>query len=126
MLRILAVVMGETLMAGSAVVEAVGNHLAVDMRTVWAPDDVFFNLIRDRQVVSALLREVGGKRVADGNVTEKIKTQKGIIIDFLTGANHRKKVEHWVPKWLGFPAATYTERRFTTLEKWQSVSALIR
>jgi ParB family chromosome partitioning protein len=102
-LTILAVVMGETMQAGSAVVEAVGACLKLDMATLWTPDDALFDLVRDRQVANAMLREVAGKKVADGNVAEKVKTQKAIIRDCLAGENNRKKVEDWTPKWLRFP-----------------------
>jgi ParB family chromosome partitioning protein len=125
-LSIIAVVMGETLLAGSAAVEAVGCYLKVDMKTLWAPDDVFFELMRDRQVVNAVLRDIGGKRVADGNVAEKLKTQKAIIRDYVNGSNNRKKVENWVPKWMTFPAASYTPRPFPTLIKWQGVEAAFK
>jgi ParB family chromosome partitioning protein len=52
---VLAIVMGETLSAGSPVIDAVGVHLGVDMAGVWQADDVFFALLRDRQVLTAML-----------------------------------------------------------------------
>lgn len=120
-LAILAVVMGETMEAGSAVVEAVGSYLKVDMGALWTPDDALFDLVRDRQVTNAMLREVAGKKVADGNIAEKVKTQKAIVRDCLTGSNDRRKVEGWVPRWLRFPAASYTARPFASLAKWRQV-----
>lgn len=120
-LAVIAIVMGETMEAGSAVVEAVGSYLKVDMANLWTPDDVLFDLMRDRQVANAMLREVAGKKVADGNLTEKVKTQKAIIRDHLAGENQRPKVEGWVPKWLRFPAASYTARPFPTLSAWKQV-----
>lgn len=125
-LAILAVVMGETMEAGSAVVDAVGSYLAVDMGQYWTPDDTLFDLIRDRQVTNAMLREVAGKKIADGNVAEKVKTQKAILRDCLTGTNDRRKVESWVPRWLCFPAASYTARPFPTLAKWKQVERLVQ
>ena len=125
-LAIVAIVMGETMEAGSAVVEAVGAYLKVDMASLWTPDEAFFDLIRDRQVVNAMLREVGGKKVADGNIAGKVKVQKGIIRDHLTGENDRPKVEGWTPKWLRFPAASYTARPFVTLARWKGVERDLR
>jgi len=104
------VVMGETLEAGSAIVEAVGVHLQVDMGAVWHPDDVFFSLIRDREVVTAMTAEVAGQMVADANARETLKTRKAVIKDYLTGTNGRPKVENWLPRWFRFPIATYTDR----------------
>lgn len=125
-LAILAVVMGETMQAGSAVVEAVGSYLKVDMASLWTADDALFDQLRDRQVTNAMLREVAGKKVADANVAEKVKTQKAIIRDCLAGTNDRKKVDGWTPKWLRFPAASYTARPFATLAKWKQIEDRFR
>lgn len=125
-LAIAAVVMAETLAAGSAEVEAAGTWLKVDMGQFWSPDTAFFDLIRDREAINAMLKEVGGKRVADGNVSEKVKTQKAILRDFLDGTNDRPKVARWTPKWLTFPASAYTRRPFATAERGKAVAPLLR
>src|SRR3546814_16417093 len=78
-LAVLAVVMGETLEAGSAVVEAVGGYLGVDMASLWTPDDALLDLLRDRKVVNAVLRDIAGQPTANATVAEKIKTQKSHI-----------------------------------------------
>jgi ParB family chromosome partitioning protein len=124
-LAIAAVVMGETLAAGSAEVEAAGLHLKVDMAAFWSPDQAFFDLIRDREAVNAMLKEVGGKKVADGNVSEKVKTQKGILRDFLEGTGDRVKVAKWTPKWLTFPAMAYTRRPFATAQRSKAVAPML-
>lgn len=124
-LRVLTVVMGETLEAGSAVVEAVGVHLKLDMGAVWQPDDAFFDLIRDRQVVNAMVSEVAGKSSADANIAEKVRTQKDIIRACLTGANGRTKVDSWLPGWMQFPVRAYTDRGgLRTAEQWARVRSL--
>lgn len=124
-MRVLAIVMGETLAAGSAVIEALGNHLKVDMGAWWQPDDAFFDLLRDKEIANAMLADVGGETVADGNVAEKVKTQKKIVRDFLAGENGRQKVEAWLPRWLKFPAQSYTSRGgFRTADQWAKVQSL--
>jgi ParB family chromosome partitioning protein len=126
-LAILAVAMGETLEAGNELVEAVGVHLAVDARATWKPDDAFFEHLRDRTVVNAMLAEVAGKTVADANLTERLKTQKQIICDCIAGANGREKVEGWVPGWLAFPVRTCTGAgSLRTAEAWQRVAHLFQ
>lgn len=125
-MTIAAVVMGESLAAGGEAVEAVGAYLKPDMAELWTADDAFFDLIRDRAVANAMLKDVGGKRVADGNVTEKVKTQLGIIRDHLAGANDRPKVEGWTPKWLAFPPAAYVGRPFPTAASHKAVQPLLR
>ncbi len=105
--RIAAFAMAESLAAGSAAVEAAGVHLKVDPRKAWQPDAVFFELIRERATINAMLAEVAGEAVAKGNVTEKVKTQKQIIGDCLAGKNDRPKVENWLPGVMAFPFRSY-------------------
>ncbi|WP_245467213.1 MULTISPECIES: hypothetical protein [unclassified Mesorhizobium] len=124
-LRVLSLVMAETLEAGSAVIEALGHNLNVDMAASWQADEAFFELLRDKEVANAMLTDIGGKPVADGNVSQKVKTQKKIIRDFLAGENGREKVESWLPRWMKFPAESYTARGgFRTADQWAKVRHL--
>jgi len=107
---VIAIVMGETLFAGSAAVEAVGRHIGIDMTAWWNADDAFFDGLRDKEVLTALVAEVGGAEVAAANAKEKGATLRAIVRDHLDGSNGRTKVEGWVPKWMTFPTAAYTER----------------
>jgi ParB family chromosome partitioning protein len=107
---VIAIVMGETLAAGSAAVEAVGGEIGVDMARYWQADDAFFDLIRDKEVLTAIVAEVAGDMVAKANAKEKGKTLKRIIRDHLDGAGGRAKVDAWVPKWMAFPPSAYTTR----------------
>jgi ParB family chromosome partitioning protein len=109
-MEVVAIVIGETLAAGSAAVEAVGLHIGVDMAAYWQADDAFFALIRDREVLTRILAEVAGETVARANAGEKAKTMKRIVRDHLDGANGRAKVDGWVPRWMAFPPSAYTAR----------------
>jgi len=103
-MRVAAFFMARSLQSGSDVVEEVGRRLAVNARATWQPDDAFFDLIRDRTMVNAIVSDVAGDAVAKANVAEKAKTQKQIVRDCLAGANGRPKVNGWLPGWLEFPA----------------------
>ena len=109
-LEIVAIVMGETLMAGSEAVEMIGHYLAVDMAKAWQPDAAFWNLVRDREVLGKIVAEVAGPDVAAANEKEKAKVLKTIVADHLDGANGRAQVGPWVPKWMAFPPSAYTAR----------------
>ena len=109
-LEIVAIVMGETLMAGSEAVEMIGLHLGVDMTAHWKPDAAFWGLIRDKEVLGKMVAEVAGEDVAAANGGGKAKALKAIIADHLEGANGRAQVAPWVPKWMRFPPASYTAR----------------
>jgi ParB family chromosome partitioning protein len=105
--RIAAFAMAETLAVGDVSVEALGLHLKANAGEVWQPDEVFFELLRERGTVNAMLAEVAGKSVAKGNADEKVKSQKKIMRDCLAGENWRSKVEGWLPGWLHFPFKPY-------------------
>ncbi|RZJ97356.1 MAG: ParB/RepB/Spo0J family partition protein [Novosphingobium sp.] len=109
-MTVLAVVMGETLHAGSAAVDAVATEVGIDMAQYWQADDALFDLIRDREVLVAMVGDVAGPKVAEANAKEPGKVLKGIIRAHLAGSDGRAKVENWVPRWLAFPPATYTAR----------------
>lgn len=107
---VIAVVIGETLAAGSAAVEATGLEIGLDMARYWQADDAFFECVRDREVLTALVAEVAGEEVAAANAKEKGATLKQIVRDHLDGINGRAKVEAWVPRWMAFPPSDYTAR----------------
>ncbi|MDX5983226.1 ParB/RepB/Spo0J family partition protein [Sphingomonas echinoides] len=107
---VLAIVMAETLEAGSALIELLGVHLGVEMRGVWEADDALLDLIRDREVAGCILSDVAGAGVATANAGATGKVKRQIIRDCLTGANGRAKAEGWVPRWMAFPPAAYTLR----------------
>lgn len=109
-MEIVAIVMGETLQAGSEAVEMIGVHLGTDMRQHWSADAAFFDQLRDREVLLAITGEVAGPEVAAANAGEKGKALKAIIADCLEGTNGRTKAESWVPQWMAFPPAAYTDR----------------
>ncbi len=109
-MSILPVVMGETLAVGSAEVDLLGQSLGTDMRTCWDDTVVLPDLIRDKQLLAAIIGEVAGADVAEANADAIAKVQRGILVDCLTGNNGRAKVEGWLPKWFTFPPSGYTDR----------------
>jgi ParB family transcriptional regulator, chromosome partitioning protein len=124
-MAILCIVMGETLAAGSGAIEIVGQAIGLDMACYWQADDAFFEALRDREVLTAIVAEVAGETVATANAGEKTKVLKTIIRDRLAGANGRARREDWVPKWLAFPPAAYTARGGVgTVDRAQDITVL--
>ncbi|MET0309274.1 MAG: ParB N-terminal domain-containing protein [Sphingomonas sp.] len=107
---VVAVLIGETLAAGSPAVEAVGLELGVAMTNWWQADAAFFELVRDKEVLTCIVAEVAGETVANANAGEKTATLRKIVTDHLGGVGGRAKVEHWVPRWMAFPPSAYTTR----------------
>lgn len=108
-LRILTFVMAETLEAHSAVVEGLGADLRTDMRDWWKPESLFFDLLRDKRAINAMLAEVAGPNTAEAHSTSTAKVQKNIIADCLSG-DGRAKVEGWLPRCMAFPAGSYLDQ----------------
>src|SRR3546814_10968127 len=90
-MEVITVIMGETLASGSAAVAAVGVQMGVDMADWWQADTAFFELIRDREVLSRIVAEVAGETVATANVDGKSKTLKRIVSGQLDGADGRSE-----------------------------------
>lgn len=107
--RLLAVVMAETLAAGTALIDTLGQHLTVDVGAAWQPDEMFFGLLRDRDSIGAMLTEMIGKRAADSYLTATGTAKKDIMRKALAG-DGRSKVTGWLPRYLAFPQGAYTKR----------------
>ncbi len=124
-LWILSVAMAESLEAGTAITEATGTVLAVDMAASWKVDQTFLDLVTDKAVLNSMLAEIGGAAVAEGNKGETGKVQRAIIRDYVNGTNGREHKPNWVPDYTAFPAKSYTERgglRFVA--EWEKIAHL--
>lgn len=108
-LRVLAFAMAETLEAHTASVETLGALFATDMRRWWQPDQTFFDLLRDKEAINAIVRELAGDRTADAHASSTAKVQKKIMADCLNGTREAK-VNEWLPRYMTFPAKGYTDR----------------
>jgi ParB family chromosome partitioning protein len=106
----LAIVMAETLEAGTPLIELLGRHLAVDMADSWSADRALLDLIKDREVLDAMVAELAGEEAAQANANATGKVKRQIVADCLNGVNGRVKVERFVPKWMAFPPGAYTGR----------------
>jgi len=120
-MQVLAFVVAETLPSGSAMVEALGKLLGTDMVAFWSSDETFLDLVRDKEVINAMLGEVAGKSVADGNLTATAKVQKQIIADCLNGKRKDAK-QDWQSRYMRFPMGSYTKRGgIRAVDAWESV-----
>jgi ParB family chromosome partitioning protein len=126
-LRVLTMLMAETLPAGSEAVEILGHLLAVDMKGWWTPDDAFLELLRDKPAINAMLGELAGKPVANIHVAKTAKVQKDAIRHCLAGTGGRTKVEGWLPRYFGFLMQSYTKRKgLPAVDNWNAVKKAIQ
>jgi ParB family transcriptional regulator, chromosome partitioning protein len=108
-LALLAVVMAETLAMGTGLIDTLGTWLEVDVGAHWQPDDLFFDPAKDREAVGAVLTEVIGETASRSYLTETGTRKKALIRKALVG-DGRTKVEGWLPRYMKFPQAAYTQR----------------
>ncbi|HEX5257437.1 MAG TPA: ParB N-terminal domain-containing protein [Sphingomicrobium sp.] len=121
----LAIVMAETLEGGTPLIETLGRQLQIDMAESFVPHEALLDLIKDREVLDAMLGEVAGHQVAQANAKETGKVKRQIIADCLAGTNGRARVERFVPRWMTFPPSAYTTRGgVATVSRAAAVEAL--
>lgn len=117
-LRLLAIVMADTLCLGTRLIDALGVQLKVDVAASWQPDNLFLDLARDREAVSAMLTEVIGERAARGYLTDTCTRQK-FVRKALAG-DGRTKAEAWTPRYFRFPLQQYTQRPLTARRRYSA------
>ena len=106
-LRVQAFCLCETLAVDSPEVEAIGLLTKPDFGDYWTPDDAFFDILRDKPTINAMVKEIAGKSCADGAVTDTAKMQKQIIKNRIAGHGVETASPDWLPKWATFPAKPY-------------------
>ncbi|WP_300029327.1 ParB/RepB/Spo0J family partition protein [uncultured Roseobacter sp.] len=105
-MRILTFVVAETLPAQSVMVETLGAEMETDMTSVWSPDPTFFDLMRDKTALNAMVAEVAGEEVAAAHITSTARVQKSVIQACLDGTR-QAKVKDWSPRYMQFPMQSY-------------------
>ncbi|GAB5512196.1 MAG: ParB/RepB/Spo0J family partition protein [Hyphomicrobiales bacterium] len=119
--RVLTFVIAETLPCGGELVEALGNALDVDLSQCWQADNVFFELLRDKEAINTILKEVAGKQAADAYVSATAKVQKKKIRACLDGTSPAK-IKDWTPRYAAFPMKAYTKRGgIAAIERWNAI-----
>ncbi len=126
-MRVLTFVMAETLSAGSESVEMLACLLDVEMGQWWKPDQPFFDLLRDKEAINAMLAEVASKPVAKANSTATAKAQKTSIQNYLSGKGVGPKPKDWKPRYMRFPVTGYTKRAGNgPTQRWKKYSKLFK
>lgn len=122
--RILTFLMAESLSVNSPLIDTLGQTLETDMVQHWTPEPTFFELIRDKKALNAMIAECAGSTVAKANLTETAKTQRTILGDCLNGTRTPVDV-NWMPRYMAFPQGSYaapTSQQATTCKDNQSVA----
>lgn len=90
----------------------------------WLPDETFFDLLRDKRAINAMVGEVAGDDVAAQHITSTAKAQKSIIKACLSGTRPAN-VQNWRPRYAAFPMQAYTDKPASTaMQQWDRVKAI--
>lgn len=123
-LSLLALAMAETLEAGTSTVEAVLHVCDVDLSENWTPEPAFFELLRDKSVINALLADIATDTLAASMATDTGKAQKLAICNRIIGEGCAASPD-WRPGWMQVPPRPVAQGRPSApAEAWARVSAL--
>jgi len=115
--------MAETLAVGTATAEVTGVVIGATLND-WRPDDIFFDLVSNKEVVNAMLADIASPVIAQANRDEPNKVKKAIIKDFMRGQNGREHKADWLPPYFQFPIKAYTEQGGVAVaDSWKSIAA---
>ncbi|WP_339636916.1 ParB/RepB/Spo0J family partition protein [uncultured Hyphomonas sp.] len=123
-MQVMAYAMADTLEAGGPMVEALLHVLGTDLPAYWQPDAAFFDLLRDKRAINAMVAEIASPTIAEGCLTETGKVQKSIIAGRIAGDGCEADPD-WRPRWMQVPPAAYVEGAGSApAEAWGRIGAL--
>jgi ParB family chromosome partitioning protein len=101
-MQVMALAMAETLEPGGPAVEAALHACGTDTAEFWKPDEAFFDLLRDKRVITAFIADdvsPEAARKAEGATT---KAQKAQLAEALA-AREASLDSTWIPGWMQVP-----------------------
>ncbi len=116
--RIFTFVVAECLPCGDALAEMLGLAMEVDLADTHSPDDVFFDLWKDKQAINAAIEEVTSKRKAASHFSDTAKVQKAVLRNAIQASQ-----PDWMPRYFCFPMGAYTDKGgIPVFDHWSLVS----
>lgn len=64
-------------------VEAVTIQTGSSLAGQWQPDRLFFDQLRDKEIIGAMLEDVAGKAIADSKISATGKVKKALMQEAL-------------------------------------------
>jgi len=123
-MEVLAFAMAQTLEAGGPVVEAVLHVCETDLPAYWKPDPAFFDLLRDKRAINAMVAEIGSKSLAESCAGDTAKVQKQIIGNRITGHGCEPNPD-WCPVWMQTPPSRFVEGAGSApADAWAQIAGL--
>lgn len=107
-LTVLASVMARTLEAGNGIVEAVLHVCGTNLPKAWKPDEVFFDLTKDKRAINAMIADIATSSLADSCRTDTGKAQKQVLANRIAGEGCKANPD-WRPGWMQVPPTRLVE-----------------
>jgi ParB family transcriptional regulator, chromosome partitioning protein len=122
--QVLALTMAETLEAGGPVVEAVLHVCGTDLGHYWHPDTAFFDLLRDKRSIRAMVADIASPSLAEHVGQDSGKVQKALIQNRIEGVDCEAS-SGWRPGWMQVPPTRLVEgAACATVDAWARVAGL--
>lgn len=123
-LTILTSAMVQSLEAGTAIVEAIAVATDTDMSGYWKPDEVFFDLLKDKRAINAMISDIATPSVAKNCLTDTAKVQKEVLVNKITGEGDKANLD-WRPVWMQVPPGRLIEGAPSVpFDQWQRVESM--
>jgi ParB family chromosome partitioning protein len=123
-LTVLASVMARTLEAGNGIVEAVLHVCGTNLPKAWKPDDVFFDLTKDKRAINAMIADIATSSLADSCRTDTGKAQKQVLANRIAGEGCKANPD-WRPGWMQVPPTRLVEGAGSPpADAWRRVAGL--
>ncbi len=123
-LRVLTVSMVSKLEAASPVVEAVAVATETDIAAYWKPDEIFFDLLRDKRAINAMIADIASRKIAEPHLAETAKSQKEVLANRISGEGCEPNPD-WRPGWMQVPPTAFVEGAPSfPADQWQRINAL--
>jgi len=123
-LTVLASVIARTLEAGNGIVEAVLHVCGTNLPKAWKPDDVFFDLTKDKRAINAMIADIATSSLADSCRTDTGKAQKQVLANRIAGEGCKANPD-WRPGWMQVPPTRLVEGAGSPpADAWRRVAGL--
>jgi len=111
-MRVMTMAMSLTLCADEDIVETVALAIQPDVPALWMPDDAFFDILRDKRLINAMVADIGGKAMADSMVSDTGTKQKAALRNRMDADVVGKDTAHpdWRPRWMQTGPSQYIDR----------------
>ena len=100
--EIMTIAMADRIDCGSPIVEALAHVLGTDMAHYWKPDPAFFETLRDKRAINAMIEDIATPSLAQSCLTDTAKEQKQVLANRIQGEGCSANPD-WRPGWMQSP-----------------------